>query len=50
MEGEGVNQNFSDGGDINVQMDMCSTKDVMSDENDNEALNGSDVEPLSLCI
>jgi len=50
MEGEGVNQNFSEG-DIVVPMEIYSSKHIISDENDNEALSGgSDLEPLSLYL
>jgi len=49
MEGEDVNQNLSDG-DNYVPMYIDRTKDIISDVNDNEALNGSDSEPLSLYL
>ena len=35
-------------GDIDVSKDIYNTKDINYDKNDGEALNGSDVEPLSL--
>ena len=49
MEGIGVNQNTGDG-DIDFSEDIYNLKDINYDKNDNEALNGSDIEPLSLYL